>query len=125
MTLALVDVVVLLVVCTLYPVQEPFPCLPITIPPWSERLTAGSNMTSRGPFLDTIAQVAMHSFALFSSTMSSSSFPDYYKLLNLSPNATPEEVKQGYRKESLKCVNWLKQIQLPERIPTIILPLPT
>ncbi|TEB39244.1 DnaJ-domain-containing protein [Coprinellus micaceus] len=34
--------------------------------------------------------------------MSSSSFPDYYKILNLPSNATPEEVKQAYRRESLK-----------------------
>ncbi|KAF9056305.1 DnaJ domain-containing protein [Panaeolus papilionaceus] len=29
-------------------------------------------------------------------------FPDYYKILNISSTATPEEVRQGYRKESLK-----------------------
>ncbi|KAF9569704.1 DnaJ-domain-containing protein [Agrocybe pediades] len=31
-----------------------------------------------------------------------SQFPDYYKLLNLNKNATQEEVRQAYRKESLK-----------------------
>ncbi|KAF9452638.1 DnaJ-domain-containing protein [Macrolepiota fuliginosa MF-IS2] len=31
-----------------------------------------------------------------------SQFPDYYKLLNISRTATQEEVRQAYRKESLK-----------------------
>ncbi|KAF5337283.1 hypothetical protein D9611_003305 [Ephemerocybe angulata] len=34
--------------------------------------------------------------------MSSSTFPDYYKILNLPNRATQDEVKQAYRKESLK-----------------------
>ncbi|RXW24768.1 hypothetical protein EST38_g1070 [Candolleomyces aberdarensis] len=34
--------------------------------------------------------------------MSSSSFPDYYKILSLPKTATAEEIKQAYRKESLK-----------------------
>ncbi|KAJ2920243.1 hypothetical protein MD484_g4, partial [Candolleomyces efflorescens] len=34
--------------------------------------------------------------------MSSSSFPDYYKILGTSKSATAEEIKQAYRKESLK-----------------------
>ncbi|KAJ3522837.1 hypothetical protein NMY22_g11711 [Coprinellus aureogranulatus] len=47
----------------------------------------------------------MQHFTFPNPAMSSSSFPDYYKLLNLSSNATPEEVKQAYRKESLRLVN--------------------
>lgn len=31
-------------------------------------------------------------------------FPDYYKLLNITSSATQEEVRQAYRKESLKLV---------------------
>ena len=31
-------------------------------------------------------------------------FPDYYKLLNITLSATQEEVRQAYRKESLKLV---------------------
>ena len=37
-----------------------------------------------------------------------SQFPDYYKLLNISRTATQDEVRQGYRKESLKQVLLLK-----------------
>lgn len=34
-----------------------------------------------------------------------SQFPDYYKLLNISKSATQEEVRQAYRKESLRLVS--------------------
>jgi len=34
--------------------------------------------------------------------MSHSQFPDYYKLLNISQSATQDEVRQAYRKESLR-----------------------
>lgn len=39
-----------------------------------------------------------------STVTSMSQFPDYYKLLNIIPTATQEEVRQAYRKESLKLV---------------------
>lgn len=37
-----------------------------------------------------------------------SQFPDYYKLLNISRTATQDEVRQSYRKESLKQVLLLR-----------------
>lgn len=33
-----------------------------------------------------------------------SSFPDYYALLNVPITATTDEIRQAYKKESLKCV---------------------
>ena len=33
-----------------------------------------------------------------------SSFPDYYALLNISKNASSDEIRTAYKKESLKCV---------------------
>lgn len=33
-----------------------------------------------------------------------STLPDYYAFLNVSPNATTDEIRQAYKKESLKCV---------------------
>ena len=32
-----------------------------------------------------------------------SSFPDYYGLLNISKDATSDEIRTAYKKESLKC----------------------
>lgn len=32
-----------------------------------------------------------------------SSFPDYYALLNVSKTATAEEIRQAYKRESLRC----------------------
>ncbi len=31
-----------------------------------------------------------------------SQFPDYYKLLNISSSATQDEIRQAYKKESLR-----------------------
>jgi len=32
----------------------------------------------------------------------SSTFPDYYKLLNVTKSATADEIRQAYKKESLR-----------------------
>lgn len=33
-----------------------------------------------------------------------STLPDYYAFLNVSPTATTDEIRQAYKRESLKCV---------------------
>ncbi|KAF5312989.1 hypothetical protein D9619_003152 [Psilocybe cf. subviscida] len=43
-----------------------------------------------------------HQAPLFPSTNMPDKFPDYYTLLNIQKTATQDEVRQGYRKESLK-----------------------
>lgn len=32
-----------------------------------------------------------------------SQFPDYYKLLNIPKTATSDDIRQAYKRESLKC----------------------
>ena len=34
-----------------------------------------------------------------------STFPDYYSLLNVSHNASIDEIRTAYKKESLKCAS--------------------
>ena len=34
------------------------------------------------------------------------SFPDYYNVLNVPKNASTEDIKQAYKKESLKSVSF-------------------
>jgi len=36
-----------------------------------------------------------------------SEFPDYYRLLNVTASATQDEIRQAYKKESLKSVSSL------------------
>jgi preprotein translocase subunit Sec63 len=40
-----------------------------------------------------------------SMTANSSEFPDYYKLLNVPKTASQDDIRQAYKRESLKCMN--------------------